>query len=100
MCLNLYATSSPATAHRGQADQVLARELRELDRHCGARILLAQRDDRAAMEQLTLDRPALERVTLHAVEPVEPGREERVQRRRELDPVELALQHEPVLFRD
>ena len=64
-------------------DELVAHERGEPGRDL--RLLGGERLDGAAVEDLTLDRAALEHPALRLVELVEPGRQQRLQRRRHLD---------------
>ena len=78
-------------------DQILANEQCEPALDVGIGPLACECLDRCAMEHLTLDRAALEQITLVSAQPLEPGREQRLDGRRNLDRAALAREPDHLL---
>jgi hypothetical protein len=79
---------------RTRSDQLLAHEGGEVQADRGRfQPLRSKMGDSAAVEGLALDRCALEHVALVQVEAVDPGREQRADRRRDGHGVQVALRN-------
>ena len=92
MCLKRNATSPAKLAAAGRTGPCRSSSSSSPGT-AGRDCVVGELDDRAAVEELALDRAALERVARLRVEPVEARAEQRVQARRQRDRVELALEH-------
>ena len=79
-------------ARPGGSDDVLGSESLQALRHVDARGRFGERDDGAAVKDLSLDCPALECVAIRSIEPVEPCAEEGVKARWERARVQVADQ--------